>query len=353
MAEYMQLSFKTAQPIMEAAWKARRSLVFMGPPGVGKTAMVQQFADSVSVELWTIICSGCDPTDMGGLPVVKADGCFERIPMRAILEAAGKGVILFFDEVSCAPQAVQATLLRGFHEGWFGDVKIHKDTWMVAACNPPEQSAGGGELATAFIGRNGVYDFLPTMDEVRTYFENLGEEGSKLRAYGRDFAATTYKAPDLVCMTPPENAITDAAQWAAPRNWDNGFQVLAQCDDPNPALVHRLMAGFVGAIASSSWQGILKLRQYLPDESEILMDPENAMVPENPEYQAAAMGVLANVAAKDYWAAFVYAGRLGAEAGIVVAQILRGKPMKGSDKWRGKGMRAMTKLSSLHARIGE
>jgi MoxR-like ATPase len=61
------------------------------------------------------------------------------------LTDAGHG-LLFLDELTTAPPAVQAAMLRVVLERAVGDVELPASVRIVAAANPAEQAADGWEL---------------------------------------------------------------------------------------------------------------------------------------------------------------------------------------------------------------
>jgi MoxR-like ATPase len=112
----------------------------------------------------TVISSIREPSDFAGLPVVTrpadgaaghADGArVDFAPPRWATRLAGadRGV-LFFDEVSTAPPAVQAALLRVVLERTVGDLTLPEGVAVVAAANPPEQAADGWDLSAPLANR--------------------------------------------------------------------------------------------------------------------------------------------------------------------------------------------------------
>src|SRR5204862_102481 len=68
------------------------------------------------------------------------------------LAEAGRGV-LFLDELSTAPPAVQAALLRVVLERAVGDLTLPDQVAVVAAANPPEQAADGWDLSAPLANR--------------------------------------------------------------------------------------------------------------------------------------------------------------------------------------------------------
>src|SRR5262245_51120361 len=140
------------------ALAARVPVLLWGAPGTGKTSVIRAMAAAAGWPCETVIASIREPSDFAGLPVVNRDGSdgarVDFAPPRwaAELARAGHGVA-FFDEVSTAPPAVQAALLRVVLERTVGDLTLPDDVSVVAAANPPEQAADGWELSPPLANR--------------------------------------------------------------------------------------------------------------------------------------------------------------------------------------------------------
>jgi MoxR-like ATPase len=119
-------------------------VLIWGPPGVGKTAAILALGCRLGLPVEVVIASIREPTDFAGLPVVH-DGEVRFAPpaWARRLAAAGKG-ILVLDEISTAPPAVQAALLRVVLDRVVGDLPLPPAVTIVAAANPPDMTAGGG-----------------------------------------------------------------------------------------------------------------------------------------------------------------------------------------------------------------
>jgi hypothetical protein len=72
--------------------------------------------------------------------------------------------------------------------------------------------------------------------------------------------------------------------------------------------------------------GVLKYRKHLPSAKEILADPQGCKLPSEPQYQVAAVGLLARVAEQDSHAAWIYADRLDDEFSMAATRALLGVP---------------------------
>src|SRR6202453_2516197 len=126
---------------------ARVPVLLWGAPGTGKTSVVHALATALGLPAETVIASIREPSDFAGLPVVSRDDGVAHVDFAPPgwarrLPAAGHG-ILFFDEISTAPPAVQAALLRVVLERTVGDLVLPAGVSVVAAANPPEQAASG------------------------------------------------------------------------------------------------------------------------------------------------------------------------------------------------------------------
>src|SRR3954454_5092288 len=112
-------------------------------------------ADAAGCHCETVIASIREPSYFAGLPVVAGAGArVDFAPPRwavALAEAAES--VAFFDEISPAPPAVQAALLRVVLERTVGDLALPDGVAVVAAANSPEQAADGWDLAAPLANR--------------------------------------------------------------------------------------------------------------------------------------------------------------------------------------------------------
>jgi MoxR-like ATPase len=75
-------------------------------------------------------------------------------PPRLAVEAARHGGLIFLDELTTAPPAVQAALLRAVVDVAFADLELDPErVTLVAAANPPDEAAGGWDLAPPLANR--------------------------------------------------------------------------------------------------------------------------------------------------------------------------------------------------------
>jgi MoxR-like ATPase len=307
-----RVTFTQARTAIMAGLEANIGTMLIGDPGVGKSALMSMIAKQLDTQLATIIGSTMDPTDLGGLPVIRVDGKgIDRIPLELIQNLCERPGLLFLDEIACAPPAVQAAMLRGILERVFGDRRLHPETRVVGATNPPEQSPGGSELSAPLMGRLAVFHLRPAHQEVQDFFDDL-EDASlpRLRDEATEFAATLRVQADLLEIDIPEAAVTGNKPWGAPRAWERALRVRAALPGTDRNMRHLVTAANVGQTQATAYEAIMDLRKHLPTIEECIAQPDKVVIPTDARKQIGAVGLIARVAERDKWAALVVANRL-------------------------------------------
>ena len=357
------VNFNTATNMLRIAAIANKTVLMIGDPGVGKTSIVRKVASELGLPVGELLGSTLDPTDIGGLPVKHTDAhgraTVERVPLKVIADACDKPCVLFLDELSSAPAAVQAAFLRLILDRVAGDVELHKDTIVFAACNPPEQTPGGFDLTAPLMGRMSVVRFRPTENEVIEYFRTLGDPESddiKTRALYDEaslFAAVASVADGLLQIDLPKHAISGGVPWASPRACESMLRLRAAATaigiDPQDDAVFALMSGAIGERAATVYNGVIKMITELPSVDDIILNPATALLPADKAKQIAALGLMTRIAQKNLWAAYIYAARMTPEFGLAAHKALM--PMAKfapaiTDPLTKQGIEARTKLSA-------
>ena len=288
---------------------ARVPVLLWGAPGTGKSSVVQSLAHSLGWPCEVVIASIREPSDFGGLPVVTDGGVTFAPPSWATrLVDAGRG-LLFLDEISTAPPAVQAALLRVVLERTVGDLRLPDDVVVVAAANPPDQAADGWDLSAPLANR---FCHLPWATDAATVAEGftagfatpsvphlpgLGE--GALRRAKADIAAFLLLRPSLVTMPPLDRSAAGRA-WPSPRSWEMAARLVAACRtlEARPEVTSMLATGAVGdgaGLELMTWLNDLDL----PDPEALLADPGSFEVPERGDRVYAALTSVAAAVAAD------------------------------------------------------
>ncbi|MBX7550801.1 MoxR family ATPase [Streptomyces sp. NPDC004232] len=316
-------------------------VLLWGEPGIGKTAALTQLATALDLPLTTVIASVHEPSDFSGLPVVGDDPAVQGVPMAppdwaVRLVRAGRG-LLFLDELSTAPPAVQAALLRLVLERRIGALRLPAGVRIVAAANPRSSAADGWELspplANRFVHLQWTHDHevvvrglggtwpraaLPRLDPAR-----LPEAVAFAR---RAVCAFLGARPGLVHKLPNGEGRRGGA-WPSPRSWEATLRLIAFATAAGSArdVLSLLVRGTVGDGPGLELLASLD-RMDLPDPESLLADPAGAVLPERGDLcQAALDGVVAAVRARPErarwdaaWALLVRAMETGAPDVVVV-----------------------------------
>lgn len=296
---------RAANPQLEAlalAVTANQPVLLWGEPGIGKSAGIEQLAAGLGLPLETVIASVHEPSDFAGLPIVGDDPAVTGVPMAppdwaVRLAGAGRG-LLFFDELSSAPPAVQAALLRVVLERRVGSLTLPEAVRIVAAANPPSSAADGWHLspplANRFVHLHWTHDprtvargmagtwpevAVPVVDPARA-------PGAVARARGAVSGFLTAR-PGLVHALPAD-AESRGRAWPSPRTWEMALRLLA-AGYAAGAGREALAAALAGAVGDGTGIELLSYLEELdlPDPDRVLADPDAFALPERGDRQLA------------------------------------------------------------------
>jgi hypothetical protein len=279
-------------------------VLLWGEPGIGKTAAMSQLAADLDLPLTTVIASVHEPSDFAGLPIVGEDPAEQGVPMAppdwaVRLVRAGRG-LLFLDELSTAPPAVQAALLRLVLERRVGTLRLPPAVRIVAAANPRSSAADGWELsaplANRFVHLQWTYEHdvvvrglggtwprtaLPRLDRDR-----LPEAVALAR---RAVCAFLTARPGLVHRMPTDEA-RRGGPWPSPRSWEMALRLIAFAVAAGMSrdVLSMVVRGTVGDGPGLELLASLD-RLDLPDPEELLADPAGAELPERGDLRQAVL----------------------------------------------------------------
>lgn len=255
-----------------------------GKPGVGKSSFLEGMADD-NFSVLTLIASIHDPTDFSGLPIHHEGKVRFAIPEWVDQFGEEKDGLLFLDELTTAPPAVQAALLRVVLERKVGFHPLPKTVRIVAAANPPDMMTGGWELTPPLRNRfvhiqwslstqtyiSGLENGFPKAER---YHIPVDQHAELLPAWKLKIGAFLKRQPNLL-ETSPEN---DMYAFASPRSWEFAAALLASCEilgqaptqgqSPSRACM-TLLKGCIGEGASLPFLDFLKNLK-LPNPDEVL-----------------------------------------------------------------------------------
>lgn len=127
------------------------SFMLWGATGVGKSETVRQLSVELNAELRDVRLCQKMPTDIAGLPALDHETRQTVFYPPAFLAPSVEKnpVILFFDEISLAPDDTKGAVLGILEERRQGEIEIPDDWIIVAAGNRPEDLANARGLGAA------------------------------------------------------------------------------------------------------------------------------------------------------------------------------------------------------------
>jgi hypothetical protein len=217
--------------------------------------------------------------------------------------------VVFFDEVSTAPPAVQAALLRVVLERTVGDLTLPEEVSVVAAANPPEQAADGWELSPPLANRFCHLDWPVDARTVADGFSSgwatphppeLADGWERRVPVVRSWIAGFVTVRPMLALAVPETTAGAGRAWPSPRTWDMAARLWAATEGAGAGelAASLLVRGCVGAGAGVEFLTWLAEAD-LPDPEEVLAHPDRFVLPERGDRAYAALSSVAAAVAAD------------------------------------------------------
>ena len=152
----------------------QRPILLMGPPGIGKTAIMEQVARECEIGLVAYTITHHTRQSAVGLPVIKKreyDGkSFDitEYTMSEIIasvyecmaQTGKKEGILFIDEINCVSETLAPTMLQFLQNKTFGSHRVPQGWIIAAAGNPSEYNKSVREFDVVTLDRVRRMDIL-------------------------------------------------------------------------------------------------------------------------------------------------------------------------------------------------
>ena len=153
----------------------QRPVFLMGPPGIGKTAIMQQIASELGVGLVSYSMTHHTRQSALGLPYIKTKNyggkeySVSEYTMSEIIasvydmmeETGVSEGILFLDEINCVSETLTPSMLQFLQFKTFGRHRVPDGWIVVTAGNPPEYNSSVREFDTVTWDRLKRIDIEP------------------------------------------------------------------------------------------------------------------------------------------------------------------------------------------------
>lgn len=127
-----------------------RPVFIWGPPGIGKSSIVEKFAQKVGLPCVSLLGSQLAPEDLIGVPQIQGDTS-RFCPPSTI--ARKEPYCLFLDELNACSHEVQKAFYSLIHERRIGEYHLPVGSVVIGAGNRAQDSAIVKPMSSALINR--------------------------------------------------------------------------------------------------------------------------------------------------------------------------------------------------------
>ena len=256
---------------------ARIPVLLTGAPGVGKSSIVEQAARVAGYDVILSHPVVSDPTDAKGLPWPGKDGeSATFLPFGDLAKAikATSPTVWFLDDLGQASPAVQSSFMQLLLARQVNGHKLPDCVTFVAATNRRTDRAGVSGILTPVLSRFGA------VVGVETSLDDWCEWALGANMPPELISFLRFR-PNLLHMQDNKKA-DDMENFPCPRTWEYvGKAIHMQLPDD---LEFAALAGAVGEGAAVELRAFLTMvRSKLPNPDSIILDPENAPIPDRPD----------------------------------------------------------------------
>ena len=255
------------------------SVMLWGQPGVGKSAAIKQIAERIHektgkrVDITDVRLLLFNPIDLRGIPVADVDHgtkvakwlrpqIFKMDPSDNVVN------ILFLDEISAAPQSVQAAAYQITLDKKVGEHKLPKNTIVIAAGNRVSDHSVAYKMPKALANRLLHFDISCDFDDWKKWAieKNIHPMVMGYLAFMPNHLNTF-------------NSSNDALAFATPRSWEMVSNLLNYVSEDIDDIYHEV-CGLVGSGIAIELRTWYKVYRRLPKVEDIF-DGKVTQVPQN------------------------------------------------------------------------
>jgi hypothetical protein len=288
----MQVKISQASAMLTSYIRAKLVPMLVGSPGCGKSQVIYQIAKEHNLKVIDLRLSQCDPTDLAGFPTIEG-GKADYVPMKHFpiqgdaVPAGFSGWMLFLDEATSAPPAIQAAAYKLILDRQVGSHQLHDRVAIVAAGNLETDNAIVQPMSTALQSRLVHMELMVDANEW-VEWASANDIDHRITDYVK------FKPGQLYTFTPDHTDKT----YACPRTWEFANRVLKVTADGAPERLP-MLAGTLSEGVAREFTTFCKIYADLPKPAQIVATPEAIKVPQEPSILFALTGSLAHNATKE------------------------------------------------------
>ena len=263
MSESRTVTIKQVRKCITKAFKVQRPIFLWGPPGVGKSDVVEQIAQDLSGFMIDLRLGQMEPTDIRGIPFYnKEKGVMDWAPPIDLpsqeLADQYPVVVLFLDELNSAAPAVQAAAYQLILNRRVGKYVLPSNVVMVAAGNRESDKGVTFRMPTPLANR-----FIH--QEIKVDFSNWQEWATNNKIHKDVVGYLSFAKQDLYDF----DAKSSSRAFATPRTWTFVSELLHDNDTDVETLTN-LISGTIGEGLAVKFAAHRKIAGRMPNPEDIL-----------------------------------------------------------------------------------
>lgn len=263
MSESRTVTALQARKSLLKAFQVKRPLFLWGPPGIGKSELVEGITNELGGLMIDLRLGQMEPTDIRGIPYYNKElGKMDWAPPVELpdeeLASQYPIVVLFLDELNSAPASVQAAAYQLILNRRVGKYVLPDNVVMVAAGNRESDKGVTYRMPTPLSNR-----FIH--QEMKVDFASYQEWAVMNKIHKDVVGYLSFAKQDLYDF----DAKSSSRAFATPRSWTFVSQLLDDESTDDETLTN-LIAGTVGEGLAVKFMQHRKVAGRMPNPKDIL-----------------------------------------------------------------------------------
>jgi hypothetical protein len=263
MSDSRTVTAVQARKSLLKAFRVKRPLFLWGPPGIGKSELVENITNELGGLMIDLRLGQMEPTDIRGIPFYNKDiGKMDWAPPVELPdEEMAKDypvVVLFLDELNSAAPSVQSAAYQLILNRRIGKYRLPNNVVIVAAGNRESDKGVTYRMPTPLANR-----FLH--QEMKVDFGSWQTWAVENKIHPEVVGYLSFAKQDLYDF----DAKSSSRAFATPRTWSFVSELLAEDDGDNDTLTN-LIAGTVGEGLAVKFMAHRKVSGRMPNPADIL-----------------------------------------------------------------------------------
>ena len=242
-----------------ACIKKQRPVMLWGPPGIGKSEIVEQIGKQLGRNVIDLRLLLLEPTDLRGIPYYNSKtNKMDWAPPVDLPANDNDTSILFLDEINAAPQSVQAAAYQLILNRRIGTYKLPDGVSIVAAGNRESDRGVTYRMPSPLANRM-------LHIEMAVNFEDWQDWATKNDIHPDVVGYLTFAKNDLYDFDPRSSS----RAFATPRSWSFVSDMLVDNDLQGSQLTD-IITGAVGEGLAVKFNAHREVAGKLPNPTDIL-----------------------------------------------------------------------------------